>query len=268
MPVMPKCFISYSWDSREHKKWVVGFAEQLQQNGVEVLLDQWDLKPGLDVLNYMEASIRDSDFVLLVCTPEFAEKANSGTGGTGYEKSIVTGELFYHISSPTKFVPILRRGSPEEALPSYLKSKVYVDFRGDEDFQEDMEQLLRHLHDMPRFSRPPLGPKPSFTTQRSESRLVENKGETTYCRRCGAIAGQRSVCTGLNTAHDFTNGRGTIYCRRCGVVVGERSVCTGLNIAHDFTSGSNATFCRRCGVLVGKRTECTGLSIAHDFLSP
>jgi len=216
----------------------------------------------------METSIRDSDFVLLVCTPKYAEKANSGTGGTGYEKTIVTGELFYHISSPTKFVPILRQGSREEALPSYLKSKVYVDFRIDQDFQESMEQLLRHLHDMPRFSRPPLGPKPSFKTPWSESRLMENKGETTYCRRCGAIPGQRGLCIGLNTAHDFATGSGTIYCRRCGVVVGERSECIGLNTAHDFATGSTATFCRRCGVLVGKRSECTGLNTDHDFFSP
>jgi len=164
MTATPKCFISYSWDSSEHKKWVVGFAEQLQQSGIKVLLDEWDLKLGADLLNYMEESIRDSDFVLLVCTPEFAEKANSGTGGTGYEKSIVTGELFYHISSPTKFVPILRRGSCEEALPSYLKSRVYADFRIDLDFQESMEKLLRHLHNVPYVSRPQLGPRPSFKT--------------------------------------------------------------------------------------------------------
>ena len=86
-------------------------------------LDKWDLKPGADLLQYMESSVRESDFVLLVCTPRFAAKANSGAGGVGYEKRVVTGELF-HGSPEEKFIPILLSGSPAEALPSYLKSKV------------------------------------------------------------------------------------------------------------------------------------------------
>jgi hypothetical protein len=39
----PKCFISYSWDSDLHKDWVRELATQLETNGVEVFLDQWDV---------------------------------------------------------------------------------------------------------------------------------------------------------------------------------------------------------------------------------
>ena len=85
--IEPKCFISYSWDSESHKDWVRFFAEQLQKNGVFVYLDQWDIALGDDLPHYMETSIRDSDFVLLVCSPSFAQKANSGKGGVGYEQN-------------------------------------------------------------------------------------------------------------------------------------------------------------------------------------
>jgi len=38
----PPCvFISYSWDSLEHRQWVAQLATSLRQNGVEVILDQW-----------------------------------------------------------------------------------------------------------------------------------------------------------------------------------------------------------------------------------
>jgi hypothetical protein len=104
-------------------------------------------------------------------------------------------------------------------------------------------------------------------TQKATSGLATSIGKIAYCRRCGALAGQKSVCIGFNTAHDFVTGSGTIYCRRCGVVVGERSECIGVSTAHDFVTGSSATFCRRCGVLVGKRSVCTGLNTAHDFVS-
>jgi hypothetical protein len=90
-----KCFISYSWDPDPHKDWVRGLAEQLEKNGVETLLDQWDVRLGADLPLYMETSVREADFALLVCTPAFAQKANAGRGGVGYEKSIVTGEIFF-----------------------------------------------------------------------------------------------------------------------------------------------------------------------------
>jgi len=197
----PKCFISYSWDSDAHKEWARNLAEHLQRNGVNILLDQWDLKPGSDLPSYIETSVRESHFVILICTPNFARKANAGIGGVGYEKSIVTGELFHRISSPEKFVPILRSGSVKEAIPSYLKSKVYVDFRDDQDFQKSLEDLLRHFHNMQRHLRPSLGSKPSLSAQESVS--LGTPKRTVYCSRCGTLAGQKSTCTGIYTDHDF-----------------------------------------------------------------
>ena len=92
----PKCFISYSWDSSSHKEWVRFLAEQLQQNGVYTYLDQWDVSLGDQLPKFMETSIRGSNFVLLICTANFATKANAGRGGAGYEKSIAH-KISHHI---------------------------------------------------------------------------------------------------------------------------------------------------------------------------
>ena len=56
----------------------------------------------MDLTKYVETSIRESDFVLLICTPPFALKANTSQGGVGYEKGIVTGEIFQGVASPSK----------------------------------------------------------------------------------------------------------------------------------------------------------------------
>jgi len=159
----PTCFISYSWDSAEHKAWVRKLASELQRNGVETHLDQWDTHLGLDLTKYFETCIRESDFVLLICTPLFAKKANAGSGGVGYEKMVVTGEIFQKIASPKKFVPILRAGSRQESLPSFLKSRFALDFRNDNEFEQQMEDLLRHIHQVPKYVKPQLGAKPSFS---------------------------------------------------------------------------------------------------------
>lgn len=171
----PKCFISYSWDDDEHKDWVRCLATELQRNGVETRLDQWDTHLGMDVTNYMETCIRESDFVLLVCTPIFAQKANAGSGGVGYEKSIVTGEIFADAASPKKFVPVLRKGDSKDCLPSYLKSRVYTDFRDDNRFDSSLKTLLRHLHQSPEYIRPPLGSVPELPVHGVEHSIVTSQ---------------------------------------------------------------------------------------------
>lgn len=155
------CFISYSWED-EHKDWIRCLATKLHRNGIHTYIDQWDLKPGNDLTEYMETCIRKSDYVLLVCTPLFAQKANAGSGGVGYEKMIVTGEIYGGFASSNKFVPILRKGTTKDSLPSYLKSTVYIDFRNDELFDSSFETLLRHTFDKPKYVRPCLGQKPKY----------------------------------------------------------------------------------------------------------
>ena len=42
---IPTVFISYSHDSKVHKQWVLELAQKLRQNGVDIIIDQWDLDP-------------------------------------------------------------------------------------------------------------------------------------------------------------------------------------------------------------------------------
>lgn len=164
-----RCFISYSWDNDNHKDWVRSLATNLQDNGIHIYLDQWDIYLGKDLPKYMETSIRESDFVLLVCTPNFAQKANKGLGGVGYEKSIVTGEIFENESSDKKFIPILKNGTIKESLPSYLQSKAYIDFRSNKKFDSNLKTLLRHFFKSPKYKRPPLGKKPNFSESNEQT---------------------------------------------------------------------------------------------------
>jgi hypothetical protein len=120
----------------------------------------------MDVLKYMESRIRSAQFVLLVCTSGFCKKANQRSGGVGYEGTIITGEIFSTSASEKKFVPLLREGEPQSSLPSYLTSRIFIDFREDRSFDQAFEELIRHIHNAPRYRRPPLGRKPSFRWDR------------------------------------------------------------------------------------------------------
>ena len=70
---------------------------------------------------------------------------------SGWEGTIVTGEMFQGIGLEGKFVPILRRRpDPKEALPAYLATKFYIDFRETADRTASLEALLRHIHQKPK----------------------------------------------------------------------------------------------------------------------
>jgi len=171
----PKCFISYSWDNDNHKDWVRFLASELRARGIDARLDQWDTKLGINLPEYMETSVRESEYVLLICTPLFAEKANKGSGGVGYEKTIVTGEIFSGVSSKTKFIPVLRSGSESEAIPSYLRGKFYIDFRNDQNFNDSIDKLIRNIFDAPEHPPPPIGNRPKFNTQSAGVRSAQKE---------------------------------------------------------------------------------------------
>ncbi len=167
----PVAFISYSWDSEAHKKWVFDLAHRLQaEGGVQIILDRWYLQPGDDKTLFMEKSVTKSKFVILVCTPDYAEKANNRKGGVGYEATIITGELAEKINE-RKFIPVLRDGDWTVSLPVWIKTKIGVDLRNNPYSDEEYQNLLRALHNEP-LGPPPVGPKPVFRNTSSVDQEV------------------------------------------------------------------------------------------------
>ncbi len=92
--IPPKVFISYSHDSAKHKQWVLAFATTLRDRGIDAILDQWDLKPGDDLPQFMEQNLEESEYAVMVCTRKYVEKANAGEGGVGYEKNDYDVKIF------------------------------------------------------------------------------------------------------------------------------------------------------------------------------
>jgi len=154
----PKVFISYSHDSQEHKKWVLDMATRLRNSGVDAIIDQWELRPGDDLPHFMETHLTDSDYVVMVCTEKYVEKANAGTGGVGYEKMIITADLLSNIDS-NKIVPVIRQFGTHN-VPTFLKTKLFVNFSKDDDYEFSFDELVRTFHNAPIFKKPEIGNNP------------------------------------------------------------------------------------------------------------
>lgn len=155
----PRVFISYSHDSAEHKKWVLDFATTLRNRGVDAVLDQWDLKPGDDLPHFMETQLESAEYVLMVCSSRYVEKANAGEGGVGYEKMIMTSNLLSKIDN-SKVIPVIRQPAGTHNVPTFLSTKLFVNFSSDSELEFSFDELLRHLLDAPLFEKPEIGSNP------------------------------------------------------------------------------------------------------------
>ncbi len=156
----PKLFISYSHDCQEHKNWVCKLATDLRQHsGVDVIFDQWNLRIGGDLSLYIEQGLSDATLVLCVCSDSYVDKANSGSGGSGYEKMIMTRSLLKN-TNIDYLIPVIRANSREDKLPTFLGTKLYIDFSNDDDYISKLSDLVARIYNEDIAKKPPLGTNP------------------------------------------------------------------------------------------------------------
>ena len=167
---LPKVFISYSHDSKEHKGFVRKLATSLRDYNIDADMDTWGLKPGDDLPTYMEKNLHEADFILVVCTKNYVEKANKGKGGVGYEKMILSASLLKDINT-SKIIPIIREWSAENIVPRFLETKLYIDFTEDKNYESSFEELGRHILNEPEFLKPPIGKKQFASTENKKKEL-------------------------------------------------------------------------------------------------
>ena len=158
----PKVFISYSWAVSEK---VLELAERLMANGVNVVLDKWDLKPGHDKYAFMEQSVNDASVnkVLIICDRTYAEKANQRAGGVGDETAIISPEIYGNVEQE-KFIPIIFEKDElgKTYLPHYMATRIYIDLSTDDLYGEQYDKLLRNIHNKPQYTKPAIGKTPEW----------------------------------------------------------------------------------------------------------
>jgi hypothetical protein len=177
----PVVFISDAWKPEATKQWVKNLAQELRENGVDVQLDQFHLKPGHDAQHFMEQMVTRPDVkkVLLVCTQAYKHKADRREGGAGTEAQIISPELANRVDQ-TKFVPLIRERDEhgKEYLPAFLASTTYIDFSNDDAYDASFEALLRDIFDRPATPPPPVGTPPSYITEGTPVLATAGRGRT------------------------------------------------------------------------------------------
>ncbi len=165
MTETPKIFISYSWTTPKHEDWVINLAERLVSDGIDVVIDKWNLKEGHDKFDFMESMVKSTDInkVLIILDKKYLEKAEQRSGGVGTETQIISPKIYGDVSQE-KFIPIVaeKDENGNAFVPTFLESRIYIDFSELNNFEVNYEKLLRNIFQRPAYSKPKLGKAPSY----------------------------------------------------------------------------------------------------------
>jgi hypothetical protein len=113
-PAPPKVLISYSHDSPEHRDRVLVLSKRLREEGVDCTIEQYLQVPPEGWPRWMEKQIRESDFVLMVCTEAYYRRVlgeeDPGRGrGVRWEGHLVYEAIYQADTRNTKFTQFCLR---------------------------------------------------------------------------------------------------------------------------------------------------------------
>lgn len=149
-------FISYSHDSLELKGQVIRLTKQLRSDGINCLFDQDMESPDVGWPMWMEKSITDSKYVLMICTKGYYNKFYSfQTGGKGvkWEGAIITQELYENEGKSEKFIPIIFGEYNVDYIPKIFRRFTYYDLADDSVYKK----LFRRLANQTVKKKPSTG---------------------------------------------------------------------------------------------------------------
>ena len=154
----PKVLISYSHDSPDHADRVRSLSDRLRAEGIDSILDQYEMSPPEGWPLWTERQIRDADFVLMICTETYRRRVigdeKPGTGlGVRWEGHVVYQQMYNAGVINAKFIPVLLESGQPEHIPTPLQGVAHYFAHTEEGY----EDLYRRLTNQPRHLKPALG---------------------------------------------------------------------------------------------------------------
>jgi len=165
-------FISYSWDSEEHKKKVISFTDHLRRNGFPAKLDEMlnQQETAINFVKMMHKAMHEHSKIIVVLSEGYKRKAESFTGGVGEEYQILINDIN---TSPTKYILVSFEGRSEEIIPIGLRGRNIIDLSS----ESGEEILFRKLTDQVEYVFSPVASEKPKLPPRKISEFTLGKKE-------------------------------------------------------------------------------------------
>jgi SEFIR domain-containing protein len=152
-----RVFISYSHDSQAHADEVFALANRLRADGIDCSVDQYEESPPEGWPQWMDRQIRESQFVLVVCSEFYFNKLHGKVKpdeghGVKWEGKLVYQHL-YNEAANSKFIPVLLANGKPEHIPTPLQGATH--YRPSQ--KSDFDRLYWRLRGVPLKQKPALG---------------------------------------------------------------------------------------------------------------
>jgi len=149
----PKVFLSHASEDKE--RFVIAFATALREKGIEVWLDKWEILPGDSLVDRLfEEGLKGADAILIVISHASISKP--------WVKEELNAAIVKRITKQIKIIPVLL---DDCEAPEALKSLVWESIRDVKNYKSELNRIIAAIFDY--REKPPLGPPPSYVSERS-----------------------------------------------------------------------------------------------------
>lgn len=158
----PKVFISYSWEDEAHNMWIENLVKDLRGQGIDASFDRLVLQNStVNLYQMMISNLVSSDFIIVVLTKSYCQKANDFQGGVGFETTL----LIQHLQSNQNKIILVAKDISDDAIPHYLKGWKYYNASSEIQYTQSLEEIVYHIYQEPMIEQAPLGKRPVLTAR-------------------------------------------------------------------------------------------------------
>jgi hypothetical protein len=157
--VPPRVLISYSHDSQDHEARVLALSNRLRAGGIDCTVDLYDKHPPEGWPRWMDRQLRESHFVLVVCTETYLRRAEGkeapGIGlGVRWESAIMYDQIYSMEMSNKKFIPCIFSAADKAFILAPLSGHTHYLVSDETGY----ESLYRRLTNQPDIAKPDVRP--------------------------------------------------------------------------------------------------------------
>ncbi|MFZ4768310.1 MAG: toll/interleukin-1 receptor domain-containing protein, partial [Roseimicrobium sp.] len=156
-------FISYSHDTPAHSQRVLELANTLRAQGIDIELDQYEVRPPQGWPQWCEEQLRPEKaaFVLMICTEIYRQRVDGSVPadegrGVYWEGRIIRNYL-YDAKGNARFIPVLLDDAGESAIPQPLPADTRYRLKAFDLTDPGYQALYRELTGQPAVIKPKVG---------------------------------------------------------------------------------------------------------------